>query len=139
MDSPLLYLPLADAVLAMHATLVVFIVGGLVLIMIGNWRAWPWVNAAWFRLLHLAAIAFVVVEAWVGSVCPLTDLEMELRARAGATTYEGDFIAHWLARLLYYEAPAWVFTLVYSLFGLAVLAAWYFWPPRFRLPRQARR
>jgi hypothetical protein len=29
-----------------------------------------------------------------------------------------------------YDAPPWVFTTVYSLFALAVLAAWWYYPPR---------
>ena len=128
---------LADAVLALHVAIVVFVVGGLVVIVAGNLVGWRRVNALWFRVAHLAAIAIVAAEAWFGAVCPLTTLEMWLRARARATTYSGTFIEHWLQRLLYYDAPGWVFTLVYSLFGLAVVAAWWWFPPRSgrRMPR----
>jgi hypothetical protein len=124
------YQLLADAVLALHVTLVLFVVGGLVMIVLGNWRKWPWVNRWWFRLAHFAAIAVVVAEAWIGLVCPLTTLEMWLRAQARDATYAGSFIEHWLQRLLYYDAPAWVFTTAYSLFGLAVIAAWWAFPPK---------
>jgi polyferredoxin len=130
-NDPLPYQLLADVVLSLHVTLVVFVVGGLVFIIVGNLRAWNWVNALWFRLAHLAAIAVVVAEVWLGAVCPLTSLEMWLRAKARATTYAGGFVEHWLQRVLYYEAPAWVFTLGYSLFGLVVLATWWYFPPRF--------
>jgi polyferredoxin len=102
-----------------------------VFIIVGNLRAWDWVNALWFRVAHLAAIAIVVAEAWFGAVCPLTSLEMWLRARARATTYAGTFIEHWLQRILYYQAPVWVFTLGYTLFGLIVVATWWYFPPRF--------
>ena len=45
------------------------------------------------------------------------------------------FVADWLSRLLYYDAPAWVFTLAYSLFGGLVLATWWWFPPlRSRRP-----
>lgn len=125
------YQLLADMVLSLHLAIVSFVVGGLVLIIVGNLRTWTWVNAVWFRLAHLAAIAVVVAEAWLGVVCPLTSLEMWLRAKARATTYDGSFIEHWLQRVLYYEAPAWVFTLGYSLFGLVVVATWWYFPPRF--------
>jgi hypothetical protein len=57
---------------------------------------------------------------------------MWLRAQARAATYSGSFIEHWLQRLLYYEAPAWIFTLLYSLFALAVAVAWWRFPPRRR-------
>lgn len=125
------YQLLADMVLSLHLAIVSFVVGGLVLIIVGNLRTWTWVNAVWFRLAHLAAIAVVVAEAWLGVGCPLTSLEMWLRAKARATTYDGSFIEHWLQRVLYYEAPAWVFTLGYSLFGLVVVATWWYFPPRF--------
>lgn len=126
------YQLLADAVLSLHFGIVVFVVGGLVLIVAGNLRGWRWVNAGWFRLAHLAAIAVVVAQAWLGITCPLTTLEMWLRAQAGAGTYGGSFIEHWVARLLYYEGPPWVFALAYSLFALAVLAVWWRFPPQRR-------
>ncbi|MET0916895.1 MAG: DUF2784 domain-containing protein [Burkholderiales bacterium] len=124
------YQLLADVVLSLHVAIVVFVGGGLVLIIVGNLCAWHWVNVLWFRLAHLAAIAIVVAEAWFGAVCPLTSLEMWLRAKARATTYAGTFIEHWLQRILYYEAPAWVFTLGYTIFALIVVATWWYFPPR---------
>jgi polyferredoxin len=123
------YQLLADLVLALHVSIVAFVVGGLVLIVVGNLKAWRWVNALWFRLVHLAAIAVVVAETWFGVTCPLTSLEAWLRAKAHATTYGGSFIEYWLQHLLYYEAPPWVFTLGYSLFGLLVAVTWWYFPP----------
>jgi hypothetical protein len=124
------YRLLADLVLALHVAIAAFVVLGLAVVVVGNLRGWAWVNRLWFRLAHLAAIAFVVAESWFGMVCPLTTLEMWLRAKGGAPTYAGGFIAHWLQYLLYYNAPPWVFTLAYSLFGLAVLATWWRFPPQ---------
>lgn len=123
---------LADLVLATHAVVVAFVVGGLALILIGNLRRWNWVNRLWFRLLHLAAIAIVVAEAWIGLTCPLTTLEMWLRARAQVSTYSGSFIEYWLQRILYFDAAPWVFAAGYSLFGLLVLATWWCFPPARR-------
>ena len=126
----LTYLRLADAVLILHTSIAIFVVVGLLLILVGNWWRWGWVNGFWFRLAHLGAIATVVAEAWLGLVCPLTTLEMWLREQANQTIYQGSFIEHWLQTLLYYDAPAWVFTLAYTLFGLVVLATWLIYPPR---------
>lgn len=120
---------LADGVLALHVALVVFVVGGLVLVIFGNLRQWRWVNNLWFRLVHLGAIASVVLEAWLGFDCPLTTLEMWLRARAGAIPYGGGFIEHWLSRILFYDASPWVFSIAYSVFGLLVLATRFYFPP----------
>ena len=130
-DGPL-YQLLADAVLTLHFSIVAFVVGGLVLTIAGNFAGWRWVNGLWFRLAHLAAIAIVVLQAWLGVICPLTSLEMWLRAKARATTYGGSFIEHWVQRLLYYEAPSWVFSLAYSLFGLLVAVVWWRFPPTSR-------
>jgi hypothetical protein len=120
---------LANAVLALHVAIVVFVVGGLVAVIAGNLARWRWVNRLWFRLAHAAAIAVVAAEAWLGLTCPLTTLEMWLRERAGAPTYGGGFVEHWLHRLLYWDAPAWVFVLLYTVFAVAVAATWWYFPP----------
>lgn len=124
------YQLLADLVLAVHAAIVAFIVGGLVLVVAGNLLAWRWVNNLWFRWGHIGAITTVVTESWFGVYCPLTALETTLRHRADDTGYAGSFIEHWFQRLLYYDLPTWVFTLAYTVFGLLVVAAWWIFPPR---------
>lgn len=123
---------LADAVLLCHLAVVAFIVAGLAAIVVGNSRGWGWVNRWTFRLVHLVAIGVVVLQSWLGRVCPLTTLEAWLRAQAGQGTYGGSFVEHWVQRLLFYDAPAWAFTLAYTLFGLMVLVAWWRYPPRRR-------
>jgi len=124
------YQLLADIVLATHLSVVLFVIGGLVAIFVGNLHRWRFVNSWWFRGAHLAAIAVVVAQAWLGIVCPLTTLESWLRVKAGGTGYETSFIEHWVTRFLYYDAPAWVFTAAYTVFGLAVVATWWQFPPR---------
>ncbi|HUF62990.1 MAG TPA: DUF2784 family protein, partial [Verrucomicrobiales bacterium] len=63
------YQLLADAVLLLHFAIVLFVVGGLVFVVVGNFRRWPWVNSLWFRFAHLAAIGVVVAQAWLGKIC----------------------------------------------------------------------
>lgn len=130
MTAPSTYRTLADAVLLLHLGIVVFVVGALVLIVLGNRRGWGWVNDLGFRLAHLAAIGVVVVQSWLGATCPLTTLESWLRVQAGASGYAAGFIEHWVTRLLFWAAPAWVFVLAYSVFGLLVALAWWRFPPR---------
>jgi hypothetical protein len=120
---------LGDAVLVVHFGVVLFVIGGLLVIPTGNAFGWPWVNAWTFRIAHVTAIAVVAVQAWLGQVCPLTTLEMHLRERAGKATYAGSFVEHWLAPLLFHDLPAWVFVLVYTAFGSLVAAAWIRFPP----------
>ena len=125
-----MYRVLADAVMVLHAAVVVFVVGGLVVIVAGNLRGWRWVNRLGFRLLHAAAIGIVVLQAWLGRRCGLTNLESWLRVRAGQAAYDAGFIQSWVERFLYYEAPTWVFGLTYTLFGILVALAWWCFPPR---------
>ena len=121
---------LADAVALLHLALVLFVVGGLPAIVVGNRRGWRWVNGPAFRLLHLAAIGVVALQAWLGADCPLTTLESWLRVQAGERGYAGGFVEHWVHRVLFYAAPAWVFTLAYTAFALLVALAWWRYPPR---------
>ncbi len=128
--NPLTYRLLADAVLLLHIGVVLFVVGTLLLVIAGGVRGWAWVRNPWLRWLHLLAIAVVVLQAWFGALCPLTTLEMWLRRQAGDASYDGAFIAHWLHELLFFEAPIWIFALIYTLFGALVLAAWWWVRPR---------
>lgn len=120
----------ADITLVCHGLFVLFIIAGLLLTLYGGQQGWRWVRNIWFRAAHLAGIGLVVLQAWLGVLCPLTVLEHRLRLAAGQAVYQETFIQHWLQRLLFYQAPLWVFTLVYSLFALLVLYAWWRYPPR---------
>lgn len=72
----------------------------------------------------------MIVQSWLGRLCPLTVLESWLREQAGGAAYDRSFVEHWVQRVLFHEAPFWVFTVAYSVFGLLVLAAWWRFPPR---------
>jgi Protein of Unknown function (DUF2784) len=123
---------LADAVLALHVAFIFFVVGGLVVVVVGNLRSWSWVNGWWFRATHLAAIGFVVAESWLDVPCPFTTLEAWLRPREAEQAYSQGFIAHWLHRLFSYETPPWVFSTTDAGIGLLTLLAWWYFPPRRR-------
>lgn len=121
----------ADVLVVIHASIALFILFGLVAVLVGALRDWSWVRNFWFRLIHLGAILIVVAESLFGVVCPLTEWENALREKADEATYRGGFIAHWVHEALFFEFEPWVFTLVYTLFGLAVLAAFVFVRPRW--------
>ncbi|MCD9046446.1 DUF2784 family protein [Luteimonas sp. MHLX1A] len=127
--SPALAAHLADAVLALHAGIALFAVAVLGAVLIGGPLGWRWVRHAWLRRLHLALLAVVALQAWLGRLCPLTVWEQALRTHAGQSTHAGSFVEYWLSRLLFFEAPWWTFIAAYSLaVGLTVLA-WWRWPP----------
>ncbi len=50
---------------------------------------------------------------------------MTLRTQAGETIYDGSFVIHWLAQLLYYQASPWVFVVCYTVFGGLVVLSWF--------------
>jgi len=77
---------LADLMLVVHALIVAFVIAGQLLILIGWARHWQWVRNRWFRLAHLATIVTVVLQAWLGRLCPLTVWERWLRPRRGRRT-----------------------------------------------------
>jgi Protein of Unknown function (DUF2784) len=119
---------LADALLAGHFLIAGFIVVGLVLVWLGAALGWEWTRNPWFRYLHLGAIAFVAAEAVAGIACPLTVWEDLLR---GGVRPES-FVGRWVQRLLYYQAPEWVFTVAYVLWTAATLLTLWLVPPRRR-------
>ena len=130
MESRALYSLLADALLVTHVLFAGFVIFSLILIFAGKFLSWMWVRNPWFRIMHLLGIGVVVLQSWLGVICPLTIWEMNLRSKAGETVYEGSFVTHWLNELLYYQAPPWVFVVCYTAFGGLVLASWILVRPR---------
>jgi hypothetical protein len=116
---------LADLVLAVHFLFVLFVVGGLAVILAGA-RRWPWVRNRAFRIAHVAATVVVAAESLLGIACPLTVWEDALRGGGPARS----FVGRWVAWLLYYDAPEWAFTVAYCAFALAVAWTWHALPPR---------
>ena len=87
----MMYGALADGVLLFHFAFIVFVVAGGALVL-----RWPWV--AW---LHVPSFLWGAVMELAGWICPLTPLELHLRALAGAGGYDVRFLEHYLLRLIY--------------------------------------
>ena len=82
---------LADLVLVVHATFILFVVLGGLLVL-------------WQPRIALVHIPCAIWGAWVelaGWICPLTPLEVDLRTRAGEIGYEGGFIERYVTAALY--------------------------------------
>jgi len=114
---------LADFVLIVHFTFVLFVVGGFFVIVCGRFIGWSWIYHRIFRIAHLVAIGFVVAQSYLGQLCPLTIWENDLRVRGGQGSYQESFIQHWLQQILFFDAEPWQFGIVYTVFGILVLAA----------------
>ena len=102
------YALFADLVLVVHATFILFVVLGGLLVF---WRRW----VMW---LHIPAAAYGVLIELFGWICPLTYLENDLRRAAGGSAYAVGFVEHYLAPLVY---PSALTQAVQIALGLAVL------------------
>ena len=87
----MIYRALADLVLVVHLSFVLFVV-------LGGLLALRWPRAAW---LHVPAALWGVLIEYTGWICPLTPLENALRTRGGEAGYNGGFIEHYIQPLLY--------------------------------------
>ena len=121
----------ADAIVVFHFGYVLFAVGGELVVLLGWLLRWRWIRNLAFRIVHLASVVVVAVEALIKVLCPLTDWEYRLRLLAGQTVEEEiPFMARLVRRIIFYDFPAWVFTLTYILFALLVAATFLLVPPR---------
>lgn len=102
------YALLADLVLVLHATFILFVVFGGLLVLWRRGLVWLHVPGALWGIL-------IEFQAWV---CPLTYLENDLRTAAGNSVYAGGFIDHYLAPLVY---PSGLTTDTQVLLGLVAL------------------
>ena len=102
------YALLADLILILHATFILFVVFGGVLVF---WRR----GIAW---IHIPCALWGILIELRGWICPLTYLENDLRAAAGAGGYSGGFIDHYLVPLVY---PAGLTSSTQFILGLTVL------------------
>ncbi len=118
---------LADLIVVVHLAYVLFVVGGMALILIGIVLRWSWIRNFWFRAAHLAAIGLVVLESLFGVMCPLTRWENQLRGEEGSAT---SFIGRLVHAIMFFNLPEWFFTVTYCLFGAAVVLAFIIAPPR---------
>jgi hypothetical protein len=103
------YEVLADSVLVLHLTFILFVVLGGVL-------ALKWPRAAW---AHLPAAAWGAVVELAGWICPLTPLEVALRRAAGSAAYDTTFVERYLVPIVY---PLGLTREVQIALGLLVLA-----------------
>ena len=122
---------LADAIVVVHLLIVMFVVTGVPLIYLGAARHWACVRSWRWRLLHLGAIVVIAAESLFGIVCPLTVWEDKLRGEQVST----GFIERWVDRILFYDAPTWVFAAAYVAFAVLVVITWVAVPPTKR-PRK---
>ena len=121
----MLLLLLADLVVILHLSFVLFVVFGGLLVL-----RWP--RLAW---VHLPAAAWGAAVEFAGWICPLTPLEQWLRVEGGGLGYGSDFIERYVLPELY---PAGLTRNVQLVLGIVVVvinAAVYGWVWRLSFSR----
>ena len=85
------YRLLADAVVVLHLTFVLFVIAGGLFVL--KWKRLTWV--------HLPAVIWGVSVEWLDVICPLTPLENWFRAASSENDYKGDFLQQYAISILY--------------------------------------
>ena len=120
---------LADIIAVIHLGYVIYVILGFILIVAGIILRWKWIRNLPFRITHLLAIVGVACEALLGVNCPLTVLEFKLRYASNFSEEKVSFIGTIIDSLLYYNAPGWLFTIIYVAFALLVIITFIIAPP----------
>ena len=89
----MIYKILADALIIVHFTFILFVCLGGLLLFKSKKIAW----------LHIPAAFWGAVIEFTGWICPLTPLENQLRFKAEIEVYSGGFIEHYLIPIIYPE------------------------------------
>ena len=113
---------LADLILLLHVTFVIFAVLGALLAM--RWRGLLWI--------HVPAVIWAASVEFFGWICPLTPLENWLRDRAGDGGYSADFIGHYMVPVLYPEGLTREVQIALGVFVLLINLIIYGWIFRHR-------
>lgn len=82
---------LADLVLLLHFAFILFVLFGGLLTLYRWWFAW----------LHVPMFLWGALVNLGGWPCPLTPLENHYRQLAGEAAYQGGFVEHYIAPLVY--------------------------------------
>jgi hypothetical protein len=113
----MIYGLLADGVVAIHFLWIMFLIFG------GIWGRKHRV----IQMVHIAGLAFALVINIFGWYCPLTDLEVWLRQKQGASQgYAGAFIGHYLQKLVYIQLPPG--TILFLTILLILFNVWLYYP-----------
>ena len=103
----MLNLLLADFIVFLHFSFILFVIFGGFLIL--KWRQLIW--------LHLPAATWGALIEFAGWICPLTTLENRLRSASGGG-YASGFIEHYLIPIIY---PSGLTREIQVALGLAVI------------------
>jgi len=108
----MLFRMLADTVVFIHFLWIVFLIFGAC-----AGRRYQTV-----KYLHISGLAFAFMLQVFDWYCPLTHLEVWLRAKSSVGSYVGSFIIHYLEKIIYIEVDRWM--IVILTIALCGINAW---------------
>ena len=136
----MLYKILADLIVIMHFSWLLFMLTGFILTLCGFF--WKGFFDRWlFRTLHLFGIAYVSLLALMGKYCPLTVWENVLRAKYDPSLiYAGSFIIHYVEKLVYPDIDPLIIRIPTTFIAVFTILVFIIRPPAkikniFRKPR----
>jgi hypothetical protein len=106
----------ADITVVIHFLWILFLIFGVFL----------GIRSRGIKIIHITGVVFALVLQIFSWYCPLTYLEVWLRAQHDpAYTYTGSFIIHYVERLVYLEVSR---TLLFALTAcIGALNVWIYW------------
>ncbi|MCU0553892.1 MAG: DUF2784 domain-containing protein [Syntrophales bacterium] len=125
----------ADIVIVIHVLWIAFVILGFPVCL--------WVNSTRWRLIHLAAVIWMILMQITHSICPLTYLEAWLKSEGRETeVYSGKFIIETIERLIYVDTVT-LEKITWATGAYLVLILLSFWfrplPPKKKVRRGERR
>ncbi len=120
----------ADITALAHLTFILFVIFGAALVHRSLGRR----RRVWMAL-HLASMAYGVMIEVFYWYCPLTVIEQFLRRKAGRGEYNDAFIAHYVNKLVYLDAPQWSLVLAAAIVLVGNLGIYFYWWRRAGRPR----
>ncbi len=112
----MLFRVLADLVVVLHLSYVVFVVLGGILAVRSRPLLWA----------HLPAATWGALISFLGWTCPLTLVENWLLRQSGAAGYESGFIEHYLVAVLYPQGLTQGMQIALGV-GVIVVNLWVYW------------
>ncbi|MDI1472467.1 DUF2784 domain-containing protein [Thermodesulfovibrio sp. 1176] len=99
----MIYKILADLTVIIHFLWILFLIAG----------AWIGRKYRLIKYFHIGGLGFALIIQIFGWYCPLTHLEVWLRAKHDPLlTYKGSFIVNYIEKLIYIELPEWLIFLL---------------------------
>ena len=121
-----MYYFIADVVLILHFSIIIFITSLFFFIPIGYKLNWSWLKYKSVRKIHLALMTLVTFETILGIACPLTYLENHLLEKVETEL----FLSFWLKKIIYWDFPSTFFISLYLVCFAWTIALWVFFPPK---------